>query len=197
MRLIGLTGGIASGKSTVAGMLAGRGAAIVDADELAREVVRPSSDGLAAVVERFGPGVLDDQGALDRRALGRLVFADPAARAALEDITHPRIEALLEARVWAALRSPAPLVVADIPLLFERERERGLDGVLLVYAPSRVQRQRLVERGLTATEAEQRIASQLDIEEKRRRATWVIDNSGAIDATATALDEWWRAALGT
>lgn len=197
MRLIGLTGGIASGKSTVAAMLAGRGAAIVDADELAREVVRPSSEGLAAVVRRFGPDVLDDQGALDRGALGRLVFSDPAARAALEGITHPRIEALLETRVRAALRSPAPLVVADIPLLFERERERGLDGVLLVYAPAPVQRQRLVERGLTAAEADQRIGAQLDIEEKRARAAWVIDNSGHLEATRAAVDAWWRAVVAS
>src|ERR1700719_3421917 len=116
MRLIALTGGIATGKSTVAAMLAARGAAVVDADAVAREVLQPGTPGFARALERFGEGIRQADGAIDRAALGAIVFADPAARADLEAITHPRIRALMSERVQAALESTAPLVVADIPL---------------------------------------------------------------------------------
>ncbi len=192
VRLIGLTGGIATGKSTVAAMLAGRGAVVIDADVLAREVLEPGTPAYTDVVERFGAGVLEDGGSVDRGTLGAVVFADPALRAELERITHPRINALMQDRIVAALESAAPLVVADIPLLFERHREDAFEGTMLVYAPAAVQLVRLRERnGLSESDARQRLAAQLPIDEKRDRATWVIDNSGSREATAAQVDKWW------
>ena len=194
MRLIGLTGGIATGKSTVGRMLAERGAAVIDADELAREAVRPGEPALARVVDRFGREVLRPDGTLDRARLGEIVFADAAARRDLEAITHPRVGELTEERVAAALSGTSPLVVVDIPLLFEHAREAMFDGVLLVYAPAEAQLRRLRERNhLDEVAARQRLAAQLPIDEKRGRATWIIDNSGDEQATQGAVDAWWDA----
>jgi dephospho-CoA kinase len=196
MRLIGVTGGIATGKSTVDAMLAARGAVVIDADELAREVVRPGEPALAEVAGRFGQDMLQADGTLDRARLGAVVFADPDARRDLEGITHPRIAALTQGRVAAALAGTAPLVAVDIPLLYENGREPMFEGVLLVYAPEAVQLRRLRDRnGLDDAAAAQRLAAQLPIEEKRARATWVIDNSGDIEATARAVDRWWEATV--
>jgi dephospho-CoA kinase len=196
MRLIGLTGGIATGKSTVARMLAARGAAVVDADLLAREAVTPGSRALAEIAGEFGPDVLTSEGTLDRAALGRLVFADPARRRRLEGITHPRIGALMAERIAAALASEARLVVADIPLLFENDRAGLVEGVLLVDAPPEAQLQRLMLRdGLDAEDARRRVAAQMPLAEKRRRATWVIDNGGTEERTAEQVDAWWRSAV--
>ncbi len=193
VRLIGLTGGIATGKSTVAAFLAARGAAVVDADVVARQVLLPGAPAFAAVVRAFGETVLDADGAIDRAALGAVVFADPARRAELERITHPPINALMEQHILDALGSSAPLVVADIPLLFERDRDNAFDATLLVYAPPAIQLRRIRERdGLDAVQAEQRLAAQLPIDEKRERATWVIDNSGTREATAAQVAAWWR-----
>jgi dephospho-CoA kinase len=194
MRLIGLTGGIASGKSTVAALLSRRGAVVVDADALAHEVLLP--DGLAFddVVARFGREVLDKTGAVDRGALGDIVFADSELRADLERITHPRINTLMQKRLAAALDSDAPLVVADIPLLFERDLADAFDGTMLVYVPPALQLHRLRDRdGLDDISAQRRIVAQLPIDDKRARATWVIDNAGDIDATAAQVDAWWDA----
>jgi len=192
MRLIGLTGGIATGKSTVDGMLTRLGAAVIDADDLAREAVGPGEPTLERVVERFGREVLRPDGSLDRERLGAIVFADAGARHDLESITHPRINELTQERITAALSGSARLVVVDIPLLFERAREGMFEGVLLVYAPADVQVQRLKERNhLDEVAARQRLAAQLAIDEKRARATWVIDNSGDERATQHAVDAWW------
>jgi dephospho-CoA kinase len=192
MRLIGVTGGIATGKSTVDAMLGSRGAEIIDADELAREVVLPGQPALEEVAQRFGGDMLRPDGTLDRPRLGAVVFADPDARRDLELITHPRITVLMQERITQALRGPAPLVAVDIPLLFENGRESLFEGVLLVYAPQEVQIRRMRERnGLDADAAALRLAAQIPIEEKRDRATWVIDNSGDLDATASAVDRWW------
>jgi dephospho-CoA kinase len=196
MRLIGLTGGIATGKTSVATMLAARGATVIDADALAREAVLPGETTLARVVQRFGKGVLLADGALDRRRLGEIVFADAAARHDLERITHPRIIELSQQRIAAGLASDTPLVAVDIPLLYEGERESTFPGVLVVYAPPEVQMQRLRERnGLDEAAARQRLDAQLPIDEKRRRATWVIDNSGELDATERQVDAWWAAVV--
>ena len=193
MRLIGVTGGIATGKTTVDRMLAAHGATVIDADELAREVVRPGEPALEEVAARFGRDLIRPDGSLDRTRLGRLVFADPDARRDLERITHPRIIELIGARVATALAGPAPLVVVDIPLLLENAREAMFEGVLLVYAPAEVQVERLRERnGLDEAAALQRLAAQLPIDEKRGRATWIIDNSGSLDATSRAVDHWWE-----
>jgi dephospho-CoA kinase len=194
MRLIGLTGGIATGKSTVDRMLAARGATVIDADELAREAVRPGEPTLDRVVERFGEDILNPDGSLDRGRLGNIVFADSDARHDLESITHPRIIELTQERIDAALSGTAPLVVVDIPLLFENAREAMFDGVLLVYAPPDVQVRRLQERNhLDEKAARQRLAAQLPIDDKRARATWIIDNSGDEAAAERAVDAWWDA----
>jgi dephospho-CoA kinase len=193
MRLIGVTGGIATGKTTVDRMLAAHGATVIDADEIAREVVGPGEPALEEVAARFGRDLIRPDGSLDRTRLGRLVFSDPEARRDLERITHPRITELTGARVATALTGPAPLVVVDIPLLFENAREAMFEGVLLVYAPAEVQVERLRERnGLDEAAALQRLAAQLPIDEKRGRATWIIDNSGSLDATSRAVDHWWE-----
>jgi dephospho-CoA kinase len=196
MRLIGVTGGIATGKSTVVRLLAARGASVIDADELAREAVRPGERALDEVAARFGPGVLLPDGSLDRSRLGAIVFADTDARRDLERITHPRIAELMQEDIAAALAGPAPLVAVDIPLLFENSREAMFEGVLLVYAPPAVQIRRLHERnGLDEAEALQRLDAQLPIDEKRSRATWIIDNSDGLDATSRAVDQWWESAV--
>jgi dephospho-CoA kinase len=193
MRLIGLTGGIATGKSTVASLLAAHGATVIDADVLAREVVAAGTPGSDEVAARFGASILDAEGAVDRAALAAIVFADPELRAALEQITHPRIHALMQQRIIDALQTPAPLVVADIPLLFEKQRAAAFDGTLLVYAPAAVQLARLRARdGIDDMSAQRRLVAQLPIDEKRERATWVIDNGGSREATAVQLDGWWR-----
>jgi dephospho-CoA kinase len=193
MRLIGLTGGIATGKSTVASMLADRGAVLVDADSIAHDVLSPGAAAFEDVVALFGANVLDDTGSVDRTALGGIVFADPALRAELERITHPRIQALMQQRIVEALDSTAPLVVADIPLLFEREREGEFPGVMLVYAPPAVQLRRIADRdGLDDLSARRRLAAQLPIDVKRNRATWVIDNSGSRASTAAQVETWWH-----
>ncbi|MBV8444881.1 MAG: dephospho-CoA kinase [Candidatus Dormibacteraeota bacterium] len=197
MRLIGLTGGIATGKSTVAGMLARRGAAIVDADELAREVVEPGRPALQAVVSRFGDSVVQPDGRLDRTALGQLVFSDEAARRDLERITHPAINELMQQRIAEHFARDAPAVIADIPLLFEKRRQDMFEGVLLVWAPRAVQLQRMLQRdAIDESSAAARLAAQLDIDDKRALATWVIDNSGTITATQVQADSWWDEEIG-
>jgi dephospho-CoA kinase len=197
MQLIGLTGGIATGKSTVAAMLAGRGAVVIDADMLAREVLLSGTAGFDEVVARFGAAILDAAGAVDRAVLGAMVFGDPELRTALEQITHPRINALMQTRIREALQTSAPLAVADIPLLFEKQREDVFDGTLLVYAPAAIQLQRLRERdGADDISAQRRLVAQLPIDDKRERATWVIDNGGSRDATAAQVDRWWAEVAG-
>jgi dephospho-CoA kinase len=196
MRLIGVTGGIATGKSTVDRMLEARGAVVIDADELAREVVLAGEPALDEVAARFGRELILPDGTLDRARLGGIVFADPEARRDLERITHPRILELMQERVAAALAGPAPLVAVDIPLLFENAREGMFEGVLLVYAPREVQLRRLHERnGLDETAALQRLRAQLPIDEKRERATWVIENTDGLEATQRAVDRWWETAV--
>jgi dephospho-CoA kinase len=196
MRLIGVTGGIATGKSTVDALLAAHGAAVIDADLLAREVVLPGEPALAEVAQRFGREMLQADGSLDRARLGALVFADADARRDLERITHPRITALMQDRIAQALAGPAPLVAVDIPLLFENARESLFEGVLLVYAPRDVQVRRMRERnGLDADAALQRLAAQIPIDAKRDRATWIIDNSNGLEATSRAVDAWWEAVV--
>jgi dephospho-CoA kinase len=194
--IIGLTGGVATGKTTVAGMLAARGAAIVDADQLVHEIEQPGQPAFAEIVSRFGPEVLQPDGRLDRDRLGRLVFADRSARADLERITHPRVRELIAVRVARAVSEDARLVVVDIPLLFEGNGEGQFGGVLLVYAPEDVQLARLrSRRGLDEAEARRRISAQLPIDEKRARATWTIDNGGSLKATEDQVSRWWRDAV--
>jgi dephospho-CoA kinase len=186
---IGLTGGIGSGKSTVAGLLAARGARIVDADRIAREVVAPGSAGLAAVVAAFGSGVLTEDGALDRPALAAVVFSDPQARARLDGIVHP----LVRARA-AELVAEAPadaVVVQDVPLLVETGQAASYDLVLVVEADLATRVRRLVQRGLGADDARARIAAQATDEQRRAVADVVLDNSGTPEELEAQVDRFW------
>lgn len=181
---IGLTGGIASGKSTVARLFAGLGVPVIDTDELAREVVQPGSAGLAEIVAAFGPGVLDAEGALDRRQLRARVFADPAARARLEAITHPRIEAAMLA---AAGRAGGPYQLLVVPLLAEAGFGRHVDRVLLVDCPPETQYRRLLERdGEDPAQARRMLAAQLDRASRLHHADDIIHNDDADPAALLA-----------
>lgn len=183
---VGLTGGIASGKSTVAAILVDLGAVLIDGDALAREVVARGTPGLAQVVEEFGEEVLTPDGDLDRPALGRIVFADEAARRRLEAITHP----LIFVR-YAELEAAAPpdaVVVHDIPLLAESGRADTFDAVVVVDVPVEVQIERMVrDRGWTREEAESRIAAQASREDRLAIATHVIDNTGSLEDLETRV----------
>lgn len=197
----GLTGGIASGKSTVSAMLAEAGIPVIDADRLAREVVEPGQPAYREVVAAFGPSVVDPDGRLDRRHLGDLVFADPAARARLESIVHPRVfEAERAALAGIARERPGSIVVVDAALLIESGNYQWMDAVVLVSAPRDVQIERLVARdGLTRAEAEARFAAQWPLEAKRPYADFEIDNSGSVEAaraqvTGLLATLWARAA---
>lgn len=187
---VGLTGGIAAGKSTVARRLAGHGAVLVDADVLAREVVRPGSAGLVDVVEAFGPDVLADDGSLDRAALGSLIFADPSARARLESITHPRIRTLSEARF--AVAPDDSVVVHDVPLLVELGYEEQYHLVVVVHAEAEERVRRLVvERGSDEADARRRVAAQADDAQRRRAADVWLDSTVSLDDLLAAVDALW------
>jgi dephospho-CoA kinase len=193
--LYGLTGGIATGKSTVARRFVELGMPLIDADVIAREVVAKGQPALEAIATRF-PGVVSAEGTLDRAALGARIFGNPGERAALDAITHPRIrQAVLEQSI-ALAQSGAPRALYDAPLLIENRLHEGLAGVVLVVAPRDVQRQRLMDRNrLSATEADARIDSQMTLDAKRPFATWIIDNSGDLEATRAQVDEVWRQVL--
>ncbi|QIG42663.1 dephospho-CoA kinase [Nocardioides anomalus] len=185
---VGLTGGIASGKSTVASMLVELGAVLIDGDALAREVVARGTPGLAQVVAAFGEELLTPEGDLDRPALGRIVFADEAARKRLEAITHPLIfERYAELEAAAG---PDDLVVHDIPLLAESGRADTFDEVLVVDVPVELQVERMVrERGWTREDAEARIAAQASREDRLAIATYVIDNTGTLEQLRARVEE--------
>ncbi|MBB3675539.1 dephospho-CoA kinase [Modestobacter versicolor] len=189
MLRIGLTGGIGSGKSTVAALLAERGARMVDADRIAREVVAPGTPGLAAVVAEFGEGVLTADGALDRPALAAVVFADPAARARLDAVVHPLVRARAAELVAAA--PPDGVVVQDVPLLVETGQAGSYDLVLVVETDLETRVARLVERGLPAEDARARIASQASDEERRAVADVVLRNDGDRAALAEQVARFW------
>jgi dephospho-CoA kinase len=177
---VGLTGGVASGKSTVSAMLRRLGAVVIDADVLAREVVAPGTDGLAEVVAAFGPGVLTESGELDRPALGAIVFADEERRRSLEAIIHPRVRA--RAAELEAEAAADAVVVHDIPLLTETGQAGDFDAVVVVDVPVETQLDRLVRlRGLTAEEAGARVAAQASREQRAAVATYVIDNTGSLE----------------
>jgi dephospho-CoA kinase len=187
---VGLTGGIASGKTAVSDLLQRRGAVIIDADVLAREVVEPGTPALTAIVERFGPSVLAD-GALNRPALGKVVFADPEARRDLERIVHPAVRARA-AELTAAAPSES-VVVQVIPLLVETGQQAGFDVVVLVDVDPETQLRRLQARnGLSREEAESRLAAQASREERLAAADHVLDNSGELDELERQVDDLWR-----
>ncbi|MDR6226575.1 dephospho-CoA kinase [Desmospora profundinema] len=191
---VGLTGGIATGKSTVSRMLSERGAAIVDADVVAREVVEPGTEGASLIRERFGEGVFLPDGSLDRQSLGRIIFADKQAREDLNRLLHPLIIRRMEeetARRQAA--DPHCIVVWDTPLLIEESLTDRVDWVVVVYIPIALQQKRLMERdGIRAEEARSRMKAQMSIEEKKSFADILIDNSGTLAETERQVDALWQ-----
>jgi dephospho-CoA kinase len=196
--LVGLTGGIASGKSTVAERLVERGAELIDADEIAREVVLPGTQTWKQIVEHFGEDVLDDDGFIDRPKLGRLVFGNAERRTLLNELTHPPVMAEIANRleVLALLDS---LVVLDVPLLVEAGAERGYDAILVVASNPETQLKRLVElRGMAEDDARARIAAQAPLDDKLAVATHVIWNEGTVQEllreTERVADALWAAA---
>lgn len=191
--LVALTGGIGSGKSTVADLLHRRGAVIVDADAVARLVVEPGRPALDKLVERFGPEILAPDGALDRPALGRVAFADEIARKDLEAITHPAINEEFMRQIAEA--PPDAIVVCDIPLLVESKQAaaRGYTEVIVVEAPLDVRLTRLEQRGVARDDALARIKAQATDEQRRAVATHVVDNSGSLADLERQVDRLWAA----
>ncbi len=190
---VGLTGGIASGKSAVSALLASYGAVVVDADTLARDVVAVGSPGLARVVERFGADLLLPDGSLDRPALGRRVFGDPAELADLNAIVHPLVAGRTADALAAAESAGAPLVVHDVPLLVENGLAPHYGAVVVVAASPATQLDRLVRRrGMSGADAAARIAAQAPLADKLALATHVIDNDGPLEALAPQVEEVWR-----
>ncbi len=191
MLLAGLTGGIGAGKSTVADMLVARGAVLVDGDLVAREVVEPGQPALERIAERFGPGVLDSDGRLDRPALAAVAFATDHARKDLESITHPAIQAAFARRVLEAATDA--IVVLDVPLLVEsgKVKERGYHCVIVVEAPREVRLGRLESRGVDRADAEARMAAQATDEQRREIATWVLHNDADLAKLERQVDTVW------
>ncbi len=194
MLRVGLTGGIAAGKSTVSALLREHGAVVVDADDLAREVVAPGTPGLAEVVTEFGPDVLTAEGELDRPAMGRHVFGDAGARSRLESIIHPRVRARA-AEIEAEAADDA-VVVHDIPLLVETGQADKFDVVVVVDAPTEQQVQRLSrDRAMSAEDARERIDAQADRRQRLAAADHVIVNDGSPGQLRAAVDELWEELL--
>ena len=193
---VGLTGGVASGKSTVSAILAELGAVVVDADLLAREVVARGTDGLAAVVDAFGPAVLTAEGDLDRPAMGALVFGDPDQRRRLEAIIHPRVRA--RAAEIEAAAPPGSVVVHDIPLLVETGQAASFDAVVVVDAPSALQVERMTgSRSMSEADARARIAAQAAREERLAAATHVVSNAGTLEELRARVEEVYAALVAS
>jgi dephospho-CoA kinase len=192
---VGLTGGVASGKSTVSSILDELGAVVIDADVLAREVVAPGTDGLRKVVEAFGPEMLNGEEELDRPAMGAIVFADHEKRRVLEGIIHPRVRA--RAAEIESAAGPDDVVVHDIPLLAETGQAAGFDAVIVVDVPTELQVERMVElRGMAPADAEARVAAQASREERLAIATHVVDNTGTLEELRRRVTEVYRELCG-
>ncbi len=187
--MVGLTGGIGSGKSTVALLLAQRGAVVVDADAIAREVVEPGTPALAKLVEQFGPSILQADGSLDRPGLAAVAFVDDEHRRQLEAITHPAIGEQFLRRV-AAAPSDA-VVIHDVPLLVESKRAFEYAAVIVVEAPLETRLDRLERRGVPRDDARRRIDLQASDEERRKVATWIVDNAGDLAALERRVSDIW------
>lgn len=191
MKLIGLTGGVGSGKSTVADMFRQLGAAIVDADEATHAVYEPGTPGFDAIVREFGMDFVRD-GRIDRQKLGDLVFRDPQARRRLNSIVHPLVRQWMAERTADAVERGAEVVIQDVPLLFENGLQGLFSSVILVYADPGTQLARLLEdRGVTLVRANRMLASQMSIDEKRSLADFVIENDGTLEDTRRQVDEVW------
>ena len=193
MRIIGLTGGIATGKSSVARIMEALGGVIVDADQLAREAVSPGEPAYLSIVAEFGEGIVNPDRTINRQALGKIVFADPAARRRLERITHPAIALLAEQRLEACRKAGTQVVVYMAPLLIEAGVTSRVDEIWVVYADWETQVARLILRdGISRDEALQRLAAQMPMEEKRTYGRIVIDNSGTPEETERQVRYFWE-----
>ena len=194
MKIVGLTGGIATGKSTVVGFFEELGAKIIDADRIAREVVAPGKPALDDIVKAFGQKVLKKDGTLDRECLGEIIFNDQDSRKELNSITHPRIHTEMLRRIQKYREAGEKVVICDIPLLLEAEEGSSwLKPIIVVYADREAQIKRLMERnGYPRDEALTRLNSQIPIDEKVRKADIVIDNSGTIDEVKKRVGEVWK-----
>lgn len=192
--IIGLTGGIACGKTTVARMLVSRGAKMVDADVIAREVVLPGSPVLDQVAVRFGQAVIQEDGSLNRKKLGEIIFEDAVAKKDLESLLHPPIRRLMWERMHVLDEAdPSGLVVVDIPLLYESGLETKFEEIMVVYVPRVIQLKRLMERdGLGREQAERRLEAQWPIDRKKALAHILIDNSGTLEQTEAQIDLFWQ-----
>lgn len=182
MKLVGLTGGIASGKSTVAAILRRLGATIINADALSREVVQPEQEAWNEIIKTFGPDILQEDKTLDRRKLRKIVFDNPEARKKLEAIIHPRVRALAERRISELAAAGSSVIVYEVPLLFEAQIHLWLRPVILVACDLETQKKRLLERDhLTELEAQQHLDAQMSLEEKRKLADYLIENDGTLE----------------
>ena len=192
--ILGLTGGIACGKSTVSDMLHTYGAIIIDADVIARQVVEPGHPALQQITSHFGEGILTAQGTLDRKKLAQLIFQDQSQRKIMESILHPLIRAQMKKQVEEfSTSNPDKLIVVSIPLLFESNLSYFVDQVMVVYVPESTQLERLQARDqLTPEQATQRIQAQLSIEIKKNQADFVIDNQGSLENTEKQVVEWLK-----
>lgn len=195
MRHLALTGGIGSGKSTVAHMFAERGATIIDADAISRDLMEPGQQVLAEVIEAFGAHLLDNTGRLDRQALADVVFNDDSARERLNAIVHPavRTEATRQREAAVAADPDDAVIIQDIPLLVETGQADTYDGVIVIHTDHDTRLQRLVDiRGMNIEDAKARIAAQATDEQRKAVADWVIDNSGSLEDTEAQVDAVWR-----
>jgi len=193
MKVVGLTGGIATGKSTVAAMLRELGAMIIDADALAREIVQPEKEAWREIVQTFGAEILREDKTIDREKLRKIIFKNKTARKKLEAITHPRIRALARERIHKLASEGAAIIVYDAPLLFENKVHLWLRPVILVACSAETQRRRLRERDrLTEEEIEQHLKAQMPLEEKRKLADFIIENNGDLEELRRQVREVWE-----
>ena len=187
---LGLTGGIATGKTTISNYLKSIDIPVLDADEYARKVVEPGTPGLAEITNTFGEQVLRADGSLNRKLLGQIVFNDSSSRQTLNDITHPRIQQMMADELHRLAEQQIPLVILDIPLLLENKDVAGADAVMVVTIPESLQLTRLMQRNnLTEKEAQSRISAQMPLVEKEKLADFVIDNSGTISSTQKQVEK--------
>jgi dephospho-CoA kinase len=182
VKIVGLTGGIASGKSTVAEILRRLGAAVIDADELSREVVQPGEPAWKEIVEAFGAGILQEDQSIDRKKLRTIIFDDPEARKTLEAIIHPKVRALAEEKIRERASTGASIIVYEVPLLFEGQLHRWLRPVILVASDVKTQKKRIQDRDrVTDIQAQRHIDAQMSLEEKRKLADYIIENNGTLE----------------
>ena len=193
MKVIGLTGGIGTGKSTIAGLFRGKGVPVIDLDEIVRELQKPGKEVYRKIISEFGESIVDEKGEIKRKELGRVVFADANKREKLNKLVHPAVLERLKDLLFLYEKEREPVVVVEIPLLFELKLMNIFDAIIVVYAPENIQINRVMQRdNVTREEATNRIKSQISIEEKKERSDYVIDNSGDISVTTQQFEKVYK-----